>query len=87
MANTKISGRNTVLAAVAVPWDAFVGAFLYYTLLTLIAIGVNDLSNGFMAVSYLLPVGLYVVTLVTRAVRALAAMPIDIGETPHALLR
>jgi hypothetical protein len=40
-----------------------------------------------MAVSYLLPVGLYFVTLVTRAVRALAAMPIDIGETPHALLR
>ncbi len=74
-----------VFAAVLVPWNAFVAAFLYYTLLTLIAIGVADLPAMFVAVAYLLPVALYAGLLVFRAVHALAALPIDISDTPHAL--
>jgi len=78
---------HKVVAAVSPPWNGFVAAFLYYTLLTLITIGGVDLSFAFMVVSYALPVAAYGALLATRAARALAAMPIEIGETPHALAR
>jgi len=91
MANTNSSRLNAIatsaLAAVALPWNAFIAAFLYYTLLTLVAIGGGDLAGGVMAVAYLLPVGLYAGMLVARGIHALAALPIEIGETPHALMR
>jgi len=76
---------SALLAAILVPWNAFVGAFLYYTVLTLLAIGVADLPTVFVVVAYLLPVGAYAGLLVHRAVHALAALPIELGETPHAL--
>jgi hypothetical protein len=89
MAHSTISGRrsgvNLVLAALAMPWNAFVAAFLYYTVLTLVAVGVADLPVPFMAVAYLLPVVAYVGALINRGVHALIALPIDLGETPHAL--
>lgn len=78
---------RTIVAAFSVPWDAFVAAFLYYTLLTLIAIGVAELSVTFITVAYLLPAAAYAVFLTARGVRALAALPIEIGHTPQALLR
>ncbi len=84
MANTRASHRK-LLSAVAMPWNAFVAAFLYYVGLTLLAIGVADLPTMFVAVTYLLPVAAYAGLLGTRAVRALAALPIDLGDTPHAL--
>jgi hypothetical protein len=91
MAHPNSSRLNTivtiVVSSVMPPWNAFIAAFLYYTLLTLIAIGVADLAAGFVAVAYLLPVALYAGLLITRGVHALAALPIDIGETPHALMR
>jgi hypothetical protein len=89
MANAQSVGTRSLgaglRAALMVPWNAFVAAFLYYTLLTLLAIGVADLPNLFVAVAYLLPPAAYLGLLATRAVNALAALPIDIGETPHAL--
>ena len=89
MASLNVVGGRTVgaalLQALTVPWNAFVGAFLYYVGLTLLAIGVANLPTLFVAVAYLLPVGAYVGLLVSRAVRALAALPIELGETPHAL--
>ncbi len=89
MVNTQSAGDRSkgaaLRAALLVPWDAFVAAFLYYTLLTLLAIGVADLPNLFVAVAYLLPPAAYLGLLIVRAVHALAALPIDIGETPHAL--
>jgi hypothetical protein len=84
MTYAKLLGFQT-LSAVAVPWNAFVAAFLYYTLLTLLVLGIANLPALFIAVAYLLPVCLYVGLLVSRAVRALAALPIDLGDTPHAL--
>ncbi len=78
---------SAVLNAVRVPWDAFVAVFVYYTVLALLAIGVADLATAFVVVAYTLPVVLYVAVLVGRGVRALAALPIDIGQTPQALLR
>jgi len=76
-----------IINALTVPWNAFVGAFLYYTFLTLLVLGGADLPALAMIVSYSLPVVLYGVFLVNRAVRVLAALPIDLGETPHALAR
>jgi hypothetical protein len=76
-----------IFSALTVPWNAFVGAFLYYTFLTLLTVGGADLPAVAMAVIYLVPLAAYAVFLVNRAVRALAALPIDLGETPHALAR
>lgn len=78
---------SAMMKAAALPWGAFVAAFLYYTALTLITIGVGELSGVFVAVTYLVPVALYGVVLVSRGLRALAAVQIDIGHTPQALLR
>jgi hypothetical protein len=89
MASFQTVGRRSIgpalLKALLVPWDAFVVAFLYYVGLTLLAIGVANLPVLFVAIAYLLPVGAYLGLLVSRAVRALADLPIDLGETPHAL--
>jgi hypothetical protein len=84
MANTR-AATPTLLSAILVPWNAFVGAFLYYVLLTLLAIGVANLATAFVVISYLLPLLAYAALIGTRAIRALAALPIDLGETPHAL--
>lgn len=77
---------SSLVTAFAVPWNAFVAAFLYYTVLTLVAIGVEQLPTPFMAVAYLLPAVTYLTTLAFRAVHAVLALPVDIGHTPHALL-
>jgi hypothetical protein len=79
------SATAPVLSALLVPWNAFVGAFLYYVVLTLLAIGVADLPVTFVVITYVLPFAAYAALIGTRAVRALAALPIDLGETPHAL--
>jgi len=84
MAYAKSAGFH-ILSAVAVPWNAFVATFLYYTLLTLLVLGIANLPAMFIAVAYLLPTVLYAGLLAHRAVRALAALPIDLGDTPHAL--
>lgn len=89
MADSYAAGAHTLGAAawhaIQIPWDAFVAAFLYYTLLTLVAIGVANPPGLFMAAAYLLPVAVYASLVAVRAVQAFAALPIDIGETPHAL--
>ncbi len=77
---------SRILNAVAVPWPAFVAAFLYYTLLTLVVIGMADLPAIFL-VSYGLPVALYVIVLGARAVRALSSVRIDLGPLPYPSLR
>jgi hypothetical protein len=74
------------LFAAFMTWDAFVAAFIYYTLLTLIMIAVADVAAGFVLVAYLLPPAALAVVLVHRGVQALAALPIDIAHTPAALL-
>jgi hypothetical protein len=79
------SFSQPLLNAVIVPWNAFVAAFLYYVALTMLAIGVADLPTVFVALTYMLPLVAYGALIGTRAVRALAAMPIDLGDTPHAL--
>ncbi len=75
------------VAAVSVPWNAFVAAFLYFVLLTAAVIGGADFAPLVMAVAYLLPVSLYAVVLASRALHALSAITIDIDHAPHAVIR
>jgi hypothetical protein len=44
---------SALIELIAVPWDAFVGAFLYFTLLTLVLLGGADLSAPVLAAAYL----------------------------------
>ena len=87
-----ISARQTAPAlhylasAFLLPWGAFVAAFLYYVLLTLVTIGIDQLPPLFIAGSYLLPVALYAGVLGSRAVHALSNITIDIGPTPELIL-
>ncbi len=83
--NTPASHTHAVLAAVSLPWGSFVAMFLYYVGLTLLAIGGTSFSPLVVAVAYLLPVVGYVATLLNRGIHALIALPIELGETPHAL--
>jgi predicted benzoate:H+ symporter BenE len=78
---------EVLVAAVSVPWNAFVGAFLYFTVLTAVVIGGADFSRLVMAVAYLLPVSLYASLLVSRGLHALSAITIDIDHAPHAVIR
>jgi hypothetical protein len=59
--------------------------FLYYVLLALFSVGGANASALLVAVAYLLPVVAYVAILLNRGIHALVDLPIEIGETPHAL--
>jgi len=67
---------------VAVPWAMFVAAFLYYVGLTLVAIGVEQVSDRFMAIGYLAPLAAYIGILLVRAFHA-----IPHGHARHAVAR
>ena len=77
---------SRVLSVISAPWPAFVAAFLYYTLLTLVAIGGADLPAVFLA-AYAVPVAMYVLLLGARAMRALAGLRVDMGPLPYPSLR
>ncbi len=83
----RVAARNAhaVLAAFSLPWNAFVAAFLYYVLLALLVVGDAGFSPLVMAAAYLVPVVCYVAMMLSRGIHALVALPIEIGETPHAL--
>ena len=85
--DARLGSARTFLSAFAIPWNAFVVGFLYFTLLTLVALGGVNESALAMVISYGLPVAVYVSWLISRAVHALAMLPVEIGETPHALAR
>ncbi len=60
------SRSSAAIALVAVPWNAFVGAFLYYTLLALLAFGGVSPSLAVVGTAYLAPVVAYAVTIAAR---------------------
>ncbi len=63
---------TSLIAFFAVPWDAFVAAFLFYAVLTLVVLGGADVSSPLLAAAYLaIPVA-YVMLLVRRAARVVA---------------
>ena len=60
------------LAIVTVPWGAFVAAFLYYTLLAMIALGGVSPSLAVVATAYLVPVVALAVLIASRLVATAA---------------
>lgn len=78
---------RTVVTAFALPWAAFVAVFLYYTLLTMVSIGVAGLPMSWICVTYLAPVVAYAAILAVRGIRALGRLPIELWHPPHAVLR
>ncbi len=82
---TVAASARAVLAVVSIPWNSFVAVFLYYVMLALFVIGDAGFSPLVMALAYLVPVMGYVAMLLNRGIHALVALPIEIGETPHAL--
>jgi hypothetical protein len=74
--------RSSLVALVAVPWDAFVGAFLYYAILTLVVLGGADLDSPVMAAAYLAVPVAYGLVVARRAMGALArAAAPTVGDT------
>ena len=82
---TAATNVRAVLAAFSLPWNAFIATFLYYVLLALFVVGDAGFSPLVMAMAYLVPVVCYVAMMLNRGIHALVALPIEIGETPHAL--
>jgi hypothetical protein len=54
---------------VVVPWNAFIAAFLYYTFLTVLAVGGTSPGAPMVVGAYGIPVGAYTVTVAVRLVR------------------
>ena len=71
----------------SVAWSLFVVVFLYYVVLTLVAISVEQPSDTGMIAAYLLPVAAYGLLLLSRAARALASTPVEIGQLALPRLR
>jgi hypothetical protein len=71
---------NKLIAALTVPWSAFVVAFLYYTLMAIFVLGGGSPNAGTMVFAYAVPPAMYVATLVLRASRAIAGVA---GRTAH----
>ena len=81
MANHRIrAAAGPAMAFVSMPWSAFVTVFLFYVVLTLVAISVEQLPDVAMAAAYLVPVAAYALLLSVRALHALAAVPVQIGQ-------
>jgi hypothetical protein len=72
-----------MVAIVWVPWNAFVAAFLYYTMLTAVALGGVSPSMAVVGTAYLAPVVAYAVTILARLPRrflSLAGSPHPLGQ-------
>jgi hypothetical protein len=67
-------------AALSVSWNAFVAAFLYYALLAMLALGGASPGVPVVATAYLAPPVMYVVTLLSRAVRAGATWAASLAQ-------
>ena len=67
------SNLRAVVTAFAVPWNAFVGAFLYLVLVTMIVLGGASPSLAVIATAYLAPVVAYVAYVVLRLAGRVAA--------------
>lgn len=83
-----MSRLTNLLSAVSVPWNAFVAAFLYYTLLAVLALGGSSPGTGFVAGAYAMPPVMYGATLMLRLARTVSAWvkiarPHGIGATAH----
>jgi hypothetical protein len=66
---TAMTSRIQAAAAlVTVPWNAFVAAFMYYTLLTALVLGGISPSLAVVGTAYLAPIVAYFVTIAARLI-------------------
>jgi len=82
----KMDGHE-VRRFLALPWNAFVGAFLYYTLLALITVSGLDIGAPFVIAAYGMPLAGYLATLLVRAGRMVASVQVDLFHAPRAVAR
>ncbi len=59
--------------------NAFVAAFVFYVVVTLVAIGVEQLPDAPMIAAYSLPVVAYAGIILSRALRGAAALTFHVG--------
>lgn len=64
---------NQVTALAAVPWNAFVAAFMYYTLLAALALSGTQFGSVTVGAAYGVAPAVYGVTLALRLVRGAGA--------------
>jgi hypothetical protein len=83
--------RSTTLARigdlVSLPWNAFVAAFLYYTLLAALALGGSTARGPVVAGAYGMPVAMWAVTVGIRLIRAAGARVTDLAGAPRLAVR
>jgi hypothetical protein len=79
------STLNKLTTLVSVPWNSFVAAFLYYTLLAALALGGNNPGNVAVAGAYAMPPVVYAATILLRLYRAGVAWLH--ATRPHGLTR
>ncbi len=70
---TRISLIARLTNAATVPWNAFVAAFLYYTVLAAVLLGGGRVGGPMVATAYLAPALAYGVRFVLRMGRAVVA--------------
>jgi hypothetical protein len=63
---------QTAAALASIPWNAFMAAFLYYTLLAAIALGGASPSGAVVGTAYLAPLVAYGVAIAARLMSAIA---------------
>jgi hypothetical protein len=71
--SSAVSRLIHLAAAFSVPWNAFVAAFLYYSLLAVLALGGSNPGAGMVAGAYAVPPVMYVATMMLRVTRAVSA--------------
>ncbi len=85
MRRTNILAR--VAEAVSLPWNAFVAAFLYYTLLAALALGGASVRGPVVAGAYSMPLAVWAATVAVRLARSAAARVADIAVSPRLVTR
>jgi hypothetical protein len=77
-----IRAIRATVSFLAVPWDAFVAAFLYYAVLTLVVLGGADPSLPLLGAAYLAVPAAYALVLAARVSRAVLHVTIPaVGDT------
>jgi hypothetical protein len=73
--------------AISLPWNAFVAAFLYYSLLAVLALGGTSARGPVVAGAYGMPAAVWAVTIAIRLVSAAASRVTVVAASPRLALR
>jgi len=83
--------RSTTLArigdTVSLPWNTFVAAFLYYSLLAALALGGSSARGPVVAGAYGMPVAMWAAAVAVRLIRTAGARVSELAVSPRLALR